>query len=312
MAGRGGFFAGIRDHLLDIRPMEDRRLLGISMFLGALVAFTGIDSSAKWLLNDGVGVGQAVFMRYGVHLALILGFLLPLLGRSLFRTRRPGLEILRALMLMISTAMNFAAVQYLSLSVTAAIFFTLPIILCAFSVPFLGEKVGWRRWVAIFVGFAGVLVIIRPGTQTFQWATLFSLGATTALAFYNILSRKLAGIDSIYTQQFYVALVASLFVLPFAIGPLASEPWVFPESPWSWGALFGMGVFGAIGHWLLTEAHRYAPASTLAPFVYGQIVPMTLSSWLIFGQLPDVWIWVGAPIVLASGLYIWIRERNRG
>ncbi len=311
MANTMGFLARLRLNLNEIRPREDKRLLGISMFLGALVAFTGIDSSAKWILNDGFSVGQAVFMRYGVHLALIVGILLPLLGKNLVRTKRPGLEVLRALMLLTSTGMNFAAVQYLSLSVTSAIFFTLPIILCAFSVPLLGEKVGWRRWAAIGVGFIGVLIIIRPGSATFQWATLLSLGATVALAFYNILSRKLAGVDSLYTQQFYVALAATIFVMPFAIGPFAAQPWVLPTSSWSWVALFGMGMFGAVGHWLLTEAHRYAGASTLAPFVYGVIIPMTLSSWLIFGQLPDVWIWVGAPIVLGSGLYIWVRERNR-
>ncbi len=306
-----GFLARLRLNLNEIRPREDKRLLGISMFLGALVAFTGIDSSAKWILNDGFSVGQAVFMRYGVHLALIVGILLPLLGKNLVRTKRPGLEVVRARMLLTSTGMNYAAVQYLSLSVTSAIFFTLPIILCAFSVPLLGEKVGWRRWAAIGVGFIGVLIIIRPGSATFQWATLLSLGATVALAFYNILSRKLAGVDSLYTQQFYVALTATIFVMPFAIGPFAAQPWVLPTSSWSWVALFGMGMFGAVGHWLLTEAHRYAGASTLAPFVYGVIIPMTLSSWLIFGQLPDVWIWVGAPIVLGSGLYIWVRERNR-
>jgi len=306
-----GFFARLRLNLNEIRPREDRRLLGILLFLGALVAFTGIDSSAKWLLNDGMGVGQAVFLRYGVHLALIVGFLLPFLGLNLIRSKRLGLEILRASMLLASTAMNFTAVQYLSLSVTSAIFFTLPIILCAFSVPLLGEKVGWRRWAAIGVGLIGVLIIIRPGGATFQWATLLSLGATIALAFYNILSRKLAGVDSIYTQQFYVALVATVFVMPFALGPFAVQPWVLPTSSWSWVALFGMGMFGAVGHWLLTEAHRYAGASTLAPFVYGVIIPMTLSSWLIFGQLPQIWTWVGAPIVLGSGLYIWVRERNR-
>jgi len=311
MADKTGFFAKLRNDMSGISPREDRSLLGIAMFLGGLVAFTGIDSSAKWLLNDGVGVGQAVFMRYSVHFLLIVVIFLPILGKNLLRTKRLGLEILRALMLLISTAFNFAAVQYLSLSVTSAIFFLLPIILCALSVPFLGEKVGWRRWLAIMIGFVGVVIIIRPGSETFQLATLFSLGAVGALAFYSILSRKLAGVDSIYTQQFYVAIIATLFVFPFAFGPFAAQQWVMPTSSISWMALFAMGVFGAVGHLLLTEAHRYAPASTLAPFVYGQIIPMTLSSWFIFGQLPDIWLWIGAPIVLGSGLYIWARETSR-
>lgn len=304
-------FQRVRTSVREIKPKEDRRLLGILMVIISLICFTGIDSAAKWLMIEGMDVSQAVFLRYGVHLVLLLAFLLPLLGKDLFATKRLGQELSRGFMLFISTVLNFVAVSYLPLTVTSAIFFSLPLVLCALSVPFLGEHVGYRRWLAVLVGFVGVLIIVHPGAESFHWATMLSLGSVMAVAFYNIFNRKLAGVDSVYTQQFYAAAVATLCVTPFAMGSLSEGNWILPASFWSWVAFFAMGVFGGIGHLLLTTAHRFAGASTLAPFVYVQIIFMALSSWLIFAQPPDIWIWVGAPIVLASGLYIWERERKR-
>lgn len=311
MGQKPNLFQIVRTSVREIKPIEDRRLLGISMVILCMVFFTGIDSAAKWLIMDGMGVSQAVFFRYAVHLILLLVLLLPLLGTDLYTTKRLGQEVVRGLMLLMSTGLNFMAVGYLPLTVTSAIFFSLPLVLCALSVPFLGEHVGVKRWIAILVGFVGVLVIVQPGMESFHWATMLSLGSVTAVAFYNIFNRKLAGVDSVYTQQFYAAAVATVCVAPFALVSLSEGNWIWPASFWSWVAFFAMGVFGAIGHLLLTAAHRFAGASTLAPFVYVQIIFMTLSSWLIFSQPPDIWIWVGAPIVLVSGLYIWDRERKR-
>ncbi len=307
----GGSFQRLRKGLLEVKPVEDRRMLGISMVLVSLIMFTGIDSSAKYLVLEGMGTGQVVFMRYGINLAILLALLFPLMGTKLFHTKRLGQEITRALMLLISTALNFLAVRYLSLTLTAAIFFSLPLLMCALSGPFLGEHVGWRRWVAVIIGFFGVLVIVHPGLEGFHWATFLSLGMVVAVAFYNILNRKLAGVDTVYTQQFYAAAVSTVFVLPFAIGPFALTDWGWPSSQAGWFAFFAMGVFGLFGHLLLTAAHRFAEASTLAPFVYAQIIWMSLSSWIIFGQAPDIWVWVGTPIVFGSGLFIWNRERMR-
>lgn len=281
--------------------------MAISMVLVAFASFTGIDTSAKWLINNGMSTQQAVFSRYAVHLALVLVILVPLQGRALFVTRRPGLEFSRGLMLLLSTSLNFLAVKFLPLTVTGAIFFVLPLILCALSVPLLGERVGCRRWLAVLIGLMGILVIIRPGAETFQWAAFLSLGATTTLALYSILTRKLAGVDSVYTQQFYATIVATAFVAPFAFGS-----WVWPQGNWGWVAFFAMGIFGGLGHLLLTLAHRLAGASTLAPFVYSQIISMAAASWLVFGQPPDIWVWLGAPIVIGSGLFIWLREFQTG
>jgi drug/metabolite transporter (DMT)-like permease len=154
------------------------------------------------------------------------------------------------------------------------------------------------------VGLIGVLVDIRPGTSAFHPAAILSLLAATCGAGYSLLTRRLAGIDSTWTQNFYAAAVATACMLPFAL-----QSWVWPVDWRSWLAFGLIGLFGFVGHLLLTEAHRLAPASTLAPFSYTQILWMTASSWLLFGQPPDTAIYVGAPIVVLSGLYIWLRER---
>lgn len=289
-----------------IKPIENRRILGISLVLVALVCFTGIDTAAKWLIGHGMPTQEVVFTRYGLQLAFVLLFLLPLHGKKLLVTRRPGLEIARGVTLLGATTLNFMALRYLPLTVTGAIAFTVPLAVCALSVPLLGERVGWQRWGAVIVGFAGVLIIVRPGAETFNWATLLSLGMALSLALYNILTRKLAGVDSAYTQQFYAALVATVFVAPFAIGG-----WVWPLDLAGWVAFVSLGVLATIGHLIFTIAHRLAPASSLVPFIYTQILAMSAASWLVFGEAPDIWIYLGVPVVIASGLFIWFRERRQ-
>lgn len=291
----------------EIKPREDRRLLGIMMVMGAFLLFTGIDTSAKWLVLSGLPSMEVVFARYSVHLVILAAWFLPAFGTQVFHTNAPVLELGRALVLLASTIFNFFAVKYLPLTVTGSIIFASPILLSVLSIPLLGESIGWRRWLAIFVGFVGVLIIVQPGGASFHPAMLLSLGAVTSYALYNIANRKLAGVDSPYAQQMYAALLATLFLLPFAF-----SGWVWPSDPASWVAFFAMGVCGAAGHLLLTIAHRYAEASTLAPFVYPQILYLAASSWLIFNEPPDIWIFVGAPIVIGSGLYIWLRERQLG
>jgi len=288
-----------------IAPREERRLLGIMLTLLAYVLFTAIDSSAKWLAQAGIPTMEFIFVRYAVHLGLILGLFLPGRGVALFRSGNRKLEVLRGLFLLSTTFFNFLAVQFLPLTVTGSIAFTMPLLLCALSVPLLGETVGWRRWTAIGVGFLGVLIIVRPGTDAFHPAALLSLMGAAGSACYFILTRKLSAIDSAATQQFYAGAVAMLCVAPFAFGS-----WVWPATAVDWFAFALIGVAGFAGHQLSTIALRFAPATVLAPFAYFQIIYMTLSSWLVFAQPPDAWIFLGAPVVIGSGLYIWLRERR--
>ncbi|WDR02784.1 DMT family transporter [Devosia algicola] len=288
-----------------IAPPMERRLLGIGLVMLAFFLFTGIDTSAKWLGLSGISAIQIVFVRYGIHLALASAISFPRYGLGLIRTNNLGLQILRALALLGMSLSNFIAVQYLPLTVTGAIGFTMPLILCALSVPILGETVGPRRWTAIGVGFVGILIIVRPGGEAFHPAAFLSVAAAFFSAFYFLLTRRLAGVDSAATQQFYVAIFATIVLAPFALAN-----WAWPDNMGAWIAFFAIGLFGFFGHQLATIAHRFAPASVLAPFSYFQILFLTASSWLIFNQPPDIWLFIGAPIVICSGMYIWLRERS--
>jgi drug/metabolite transporter (DMT)-like permease len=195
--------------------------------------------------------------------------------------------------------------RHLQLAQTAAIFFTVPLWVCALSVPLLGERVGKWRWLAVVVGFLGVLLIMRPGTAGFHWAMLYSIGSAFCGAIYNILTRKVGGADRAETSLFYVGLIGCLA----AATPL---PWTWrmPQGG-EWLLLALIGLAGSVGHFLLIEAHRKAAASLLAPFIYSQIVWMILTGFIVFGDVPDGWTLAGATIVAASGLFILARERWR-
>lgn len=284
-------------------PLEDRTLRAIGLLLLALLGFTGIDSCAKWLVLRGMPAAEVAFVRYAVHLAIVVGIALVAGERVWVTTNRAAVSI-RGLVLLGSTLLNFVALIFLPLTMTSALMFSAPLWICLLSIPLLGETVGPRRWAALFVGFCGILIVARPWTGQLHWAILLSLAAAFCGALYAILTRRLAGRDSTNTQQFYVGAVATLGMVPFAL-----VHWVWPGDATSWLAFCLIGFFGWASHQVLTIAHRFAPASTLAPFNYFQIVYMTASSWLIFAQPPDRWVIVGAGVVAASGLYIWLRER---
>jgi drug/metabolite transporter (DMT)-like permease len=288
-----------------LRVLDDRRLLGIGLMVMGYALFTGIDASAKWLSLAGLPILQIVFLRYAIHFGIAAAMHVPRTRGRVFLTNNWRLEFIRTFCLMASTAANLTAVTFLPLTVTGSILFTMPLIISALSVPLLGEKVGWRRWTAIVVGFAGILVIVRPGTEAFHPAALLSLVGAFFAALYFLLTRKLSHYDSTATQQIYMGLIATVCFLPLALAN-----WVWPTDPATWAAFFLIGLFGFAGHQFSTMAHGLAPASLLAPFGYLQIIPLAAASWLIFGEPPDVWIYLGAPIIIGSGLYIWLRERR--
>ena len=291
-----------------IKPLEDRRLLGIGLVLFGYFCFSVIDSCAKWLTLSGLPTMEVVLVRYTGQFILVLALFAPREGPvALVTTRRPVLEILRALCLLGSTIANFIAITYIPLTVTASIGFTMPLMLCALSIPILGEKVGWRRWLAIVVGFVGVLIIVQPGTAEFHPAVFISLLCVLFNAFYLLLTRMLAGVDGTLTQQFYASGVSTLFMVPIA---LAVGGWVWPQGADQWIPFILIGTAALVGHQVITVAHRMAPASVLAPFNYSLIIYLSLSSWLVFNEPPDIWVFIGAPIVVGSGLYIWLREQQ--
>jgi drug/metabolite transporter (DMT)-like permease len=280
------------------------RLTGIGLISLTYVCFALLDGTAKWLVQS-VPVLMVVWLRFLSHTLLASVLLFPLRGRALVRTRHLRWHFLRGLMFIAMTGMNFWALQYLQLTVTTAIFFMVPILVALASAPLLGEKLDAKRWVAILVGFAGVLVIVNPGSEAFHPAMLLSVANAVLYAGFNMMTRKLAAYDSPETIQFLPAVVASVVLAPFALAT-----WHSPPGWFEWMLLCLMGVFGGTGHYLLAMAHRYAPASTLAPFLYQQILYMALFGYLVFGSVPDMETWIGAAIVVASGLYLFSRERR--
>jgi drug/metabolite transporter (DMT)-like permease len=280
-------------------------LKGITLMLASMAVFTVLDATAK-LAQQSLDTFTAVFFRYAISFALTCILILSSGGPALLRTRHPYLQALRGFLLVASTWFNFIAMKHLPLTTTAAIFFTIPLMVCALSALVLKEHVGPRRWIAVLIGFAGVLVIMRPGTLDFHWAMLCSIGASLMGALYNIATRKVGGHDRVETSLFFVGLFGS-------VGSLMPLPWHWqmPQGH-EWTMVLIMGTAGAIGHLMLIQAHRLASAAVLAPFIYSQIIWMTAASVLVFGQYPDAWTIAGASIVVASGIYVWNRERVLG
>ncbi len=287
----------------EARAAARARLKGIGLMCAALACFACLDALAKWLGTQMDPI-QVVWARYTAALAMILIIFNPVRNPGVFVTRRPWVQAIRSALLFGSTAFNFIALQYLQLDQTVSIMFATPFIVAILSGPFLGEWIGMRRWIAVIVGFLGVLVVTRPWSGDLHWAMLLTFAGTWVYALYNILTRMLAGHDSAATTSIYSvafgAAVATILV-PFI--------WTTPPT---WGAVAGMiaiGAFGAFGHWLLIVAHGYAPPGILAPFIYTQIVWMTALGWLVFAQVPAANTLAGAAIVIASGLYLLYRER---
>lgn len=289
--------------VLTIAPREEKRFLGMLLLVAAVTCFTGIDSSAKWLVQTLPPI-EVAFVRYLGHFVIVVVLFLPVYGSNLWKSKAPKREFWRAAMLLCSTLLNFTAVQYLPLATTASIAFTLPLWVCALSIPLLGEKVGLRRWVAIIVGFGGVLIVVRPGFESFHWAAFLSLGTALCAGLYMIETRRLAGIDATATQQFYASMLATAMIAPFAL-----LQWEWPQTNLDWALFVSIGFWGWLGHQLLTIAYRLAPASTIAPLTYLQLIPMTLAGYLFFNDRPDIWVFIGASVVVSSGIYVWYRER---
>ena len=281
------------------------RLTGIALVSLTYVIFTLLDGSAKWLVAS-VPVIVVVWLRFLTHAIFASILLLPIRGALLVKTRHLRWHLLRGAMFCAMTGINFWALQYLQLAVTSSIFFIVPILIALMAAPMLGEKLDAGRWLAIVAGFAGVLVIVRPGSAEFHPAMLLSLVNATLYALFNLTTRHLAAYDPPETIQYLPAVVASILLAPFAIAA-----WESPATWLEWALLCLLGVLGGLGHYLLALAHRYAPATVIAPFLYQQVLYMALFGYVVFGDVPGAGVWIGAAIVIASGLYLFARERAR-
>jgi drug/metabolite transporter (DMT)-like permease len=278
------------------------RLRGIALICLAVLLFTILDTAAKYASRH-VPTLEVAWARYALNLVFAVVALRPWAFPAEYITRRPVAQIVRGLFLLLSTICNFMALRYLQLAEAVSITFAAPLLVTVFAGPLLGEWAGWRRWAAVIVGFIGVLVILDPQPGHFRVEALFSVGAALCYAGYSLTTRLLAPTESPGGLLIYATLIATLLLTPVlpAVGTLPPD-WLVA------GALVVTGLMGALGHWFLILAHRHAPATVLAPFAYTQIIWMVTAGYVVFGDWPGPSTFIGAAIVIASGLYVLYRE----
>jgi drug/metabolite transporter (DMT)-like permease len=287
------------------RPLPARQTLtGIFLILGAGFLFTVMDATAKYLAKT----YPVVEIAWGRYLFATLS--LPLIlhrfgGLTTIRSNRLGLQLLRSFFLLCSTVVFWLAVKFIPLADATAISFVGPLMLTALSVPFLKEKVGPRRWAAVLIGFGASLIIIRPGWGMAEPAALLPLLSSAAFAAYAICTRLLSRSDGWTTTLIWSSLLGLILLSLWA-----PFDWRSPDLA-GWLILAFLGAIGSLGHLLLILAYARAPASTLAPLSYVQLIWSTGIGLVWFGNFPDRWTLTGGAIIAASGLYVIHRERQR-
>lgn len=284
-------------------PPHNPALRGILLMFIALGVFTLMDSIGKYL-SRWYPVPGIVWARYAINVLMLVAFLAWRGELRYVRTARPAIQVARGALLGLATVIYFTALAHMPLAEASAIAFVLPLFVAVLALPMLGERLDAPRLIAILVGLVGALVIVRPGTAAFTVYALLPLGMALMNALYQILTRKVAGLEPPLTSLFYGSLVGAVMfapVLPFA--------WQTPQDPWHWTLLAILGLLATVGHFILIRAFDYAPATLLAPFVYTQLLWTMLAGLLVFGDFPDRWSLAGMAIIVAAGLYLAGRQR---
>ena len=282
-----------------------RILAGILFMCGAGVLFPVMNGFAKFLGESGYDSLQVSWARAFGHILFMLAAFVPRFGLGMLRTRRPGTQILRSTLLMTSNLSFFFAIVSIPIAKAASISLTAPLVVALLAWPMLGERTTVGRLVALGVGFLGVVIVIRPGTEVFQWASLFVVASATCYALYQILTRRIAGTDSPETSAIYSSIIGAfglIVVLPFV--------WQTPHSLRDIFYFCSLGVLGALGHYCVARAMHYAPANIVSPFQYMQLLGSVAVGYLFFGNFPDVMGWIGAAIIVGAGLYIGWSQRK--
>ncbi len=284
----------------------NRTLIGILFMLAAGSLFPVMNGLVQ-VLSERYTTEQIVWARAASHFVFVLALFVPAVGVAVVRTTTLKWQVIRSMVHLMSMLFFFTGVKYLPLAKAASISFTAPFFVALLAWPMLGERLTLNRFIAIIVAFLGVLVIIRPGTDVFQWASLYMLGSAICYALYQILTRKVAGYDSAETTAVYSALVGTVImsiVAPFVWTPIAS--WTDA------GLLFSLGIIGGTAHYFVARAMTYAEASIIAPFGYWQLMGSVVVGYMISGYLPDSFTWLGAGIIMCAGSYIaWHETRPK-
>jgi drug/metabolite transporter (DMT)-like permease len=286
-------------------PPTDRILRSILAILFSVACFSVLNAISK-TLSQHYPVVQVIWARYVFAFIFMMALFLPRSGLALFRWHNVGSQVVRGLLLFFSSFLYFHGIVYLPLATAASISLTSPLIVTALSARFLGEPVGVRRWIAVCLGFVGAVIVVRPGHANFEWHSLLIVASTLCSAFYQLFSRRYGQTerpDASATMATIVGTVVATPMLPFE--------WVTPALGWDCVLFVAIGICAGVGHYFLTIAYSQAPAATVAPFNYAQLIGAAILGYLVFDSIPDFWTWVGAGVIVCSGLYLGHAERLR-
>ena len=275
---------------------SSRVLAGIAWSVVAVACFAVSDTVAKFVTNS-VSVLVALWFRYAIQSAVMTALMLPKQGLQAFKTAHPKFQVLRGLLLVVTTLLAFSSLRFMPVGEFTAIVLITPLVITLLAGKLLGETVSPLRWVLVAGGFVGAMVIIRPGHEAFQWASLLPLALVGTNAWFQVLTSKLAKTEDPMTMQLYAgwtgAVVATL-VLPFVWTSLPS---------WSLlGLLVVMACLVTAGHFMLILAYQRAPAVTLTPYFYLQICFAMLGGWVVFAHVPDAWVVAGMVLIGICGV----------
>ena len=300
--------------------MRNPRLAGIACILGAVTLFTIQDTTIKWLSGD-FPLHEIVFIRAAVATVIMLVVIHFEGGIRLLRTARPALHLARGLLIVVTNSCFFAAIVVMPLADAVAVFFVAPLLITALSTIFLGEKVGVRRWSAVVIGMAGVIVMLRPGGDSLQLILLLPMIAAVCYAVMQLITRRLGVTDRASVMAFYVHL--TFVVVGAGMGlvcgdgrfEVADNPslefllraWSVPDAR-EVALLLIIGVLSAIGAYLMTQAYRTSEATVVAPFEYAALPFAMLWGLIVFGDVPDSQALLGMTLIVGSGLFVLYRE----
>ena len=288
-----------------VRSGHASPLAGIGLVVASVACFATLDTTTKYISNS-VPLLMALWFRYAFQAVVTTATVLPLHGLAILRTVHPKFHMLRGLLLLSSSLFAFFSLRYMPVGEFTAIVMITPLVITLLAAISLGEKVSPLRWALVTGGFAGTMVIIRPGYDAFEWTTLLPIGLVVSNAWFQVLTSKLVKTENPLTMQFYTGwagtLVASL-ALPFV--------WISLDSWTLWACLGLMGLAGTVGHFLLILAYQRAPAATLTPYLFCQIGFAMFGGWLVFSHVPDQWSLVGMGMIAvcgAAGAWLAVRE----
>ncbi len=280
-------------------------LKGIALVVAASACFATLDTITKYISNS-VPLLMALWFRYAFQAVATTVAVLPVRGLSVLRTSHPKFQLLRGLLLLMSSLLAFLSLRYMPVGEFTAIAMIVPLVITLLASTSLGEKVSPLRWALVTGGFVGTMVIIRPGSDTFSWAMLLPLCLVVSNSAFQVLTSRMARTEDPVTMHLYTGWIGALLsalALPFV--------WVSLDSWALWGGLMLLGLFATVGHFLLILGYQRAPAATLTPYIYTQIAFAMLGGWIVFSYVPDGWSTVGiAMIAVCGALGAWIGLRE--